>query len=149
MRNYHLSQINIALAHDSMESETMSSFVERLDEINALADQSPGFIWRLQTDEGDATAIVAFEDPLIIVNMSVWKNMEVLQNYVYKSIHVDLLRNKRAWFSKMKNAHQVLWWVPEGHTPSVEEGKERLTLLNTNGPNKEAFTFAQSYSEPQ
>lgn len=145
MNQYHLAQINIAKAQDSMESDIMKGFVDRLDEINNLADKSPGFIWRLQTEEGDATSIQAFDDPSLIVNMSVWTNIETLKKFVYKSLHVELIRDRDAWFNKIVNVHQVLWWVPVGHTPSVTEGKEKLELLQLKGPSKEAFTFSKSF----
>lgn len=123
----------------------MSGFVKRLDEINKLADNSPGFIWRLQTDEGDATSIQAFDDPSLIVNMSVWGNIDSLKKFVYKSMHVELIRDRDAWFNKIENAHQALWWVPVGHIPSVNEGKEKLELLQINGPCKEAFSFSRPF----
>lgn len=145
---YHLAQINIAKARDEMDSETMRGFVERLDEINALADQSEGFVWRLQTEAGDATTIQAFDDPLLLVNMSVWESVEALKHYVYKSAHVELIRDRDAWFFKMVEAHQVLWWIPAGHIPSVEEGKQRLALLNQQGVSPEAFTFAKPQDPP-
>ena len=145
MSEYQLAQINIAKARAAMDSEVMKGFVDRLDEINALADEAPGFVWRLQTEEGDATAIQAFEDPDLIVNMSVWDGIDSLKNYVYKSLHVELIRDRDAWFSKIAESHQVLWWVPRGHIPTVEEGKERLKLLNASGPTEQAFTFAKAF----
>ena len=145
MNHYHLAQINIAKAQGSMDSEVMKGFVDRLDEINNLADKSPGFVWRLQTEDGDATSIQAFDDPSIIVNMSVWENIETLKNFVYKSLHVDLIRDRDAWFNKIINAHQVLWWIPVGHIPSVSEGKEKLELLELKGPSSEAFTFSEPF----
>ena len=145
MKQYHLAQINIARAHAPMDAEIMKSFVDRLDEVNALADTSPGFIWRLQTEEGDATAIKAFDDPLLLVNMSVWTSIDALKNFVYKTFHVDLIRDRDAWFTKMMNVHQTLWWVPAGHLPSVDEGKKKLDILQKNGPCKAAFTFAKSF----
>ncbi len=148
MAKYHLAQINIAKARDAMDSETMKGFVDRLDEINTLADKASGFIWRLQTADGDATSIQAFEDPTLIVNMSVWEDIDSLRNYVYKSIHVELVRDRDAWFSKMLQAHQALWWVPAGHTPCVEEGKNRLQHIEENGPTEHAFTFAKSFAAP-
>ena len=123
----------------------MKGFVARLDEINSLADKSPGFIWRLQTEEGDATSIQAFDDPSLIVNMSVWENIEALKKFVYKSQHVELIRDRDAWFNKILNAHQTLWWVPIGHKPSVNEGKEKLAFLQLKGPSKEAFTFSKPF----
>jgi len=145
--NYQIAQINIAQAQDSMDSETMKGFVERLDEINALADKSEGFVWRLETEEGDATAIQAFDDPLMIVNMSVWEDIESLKNYVYKSMHVELIRDRDAWFNKITKIHQALWWIPKDHIPSVEEGKEKLNHLQQHGPGEGAFTFAKGFQK--
>ena len=145
MNQYYLAQINIAKAQASMDSESMMGFVNRLDEINTLADKSPGFVWRLQTEDGNATAIHAFDDPLLLVNMSVWENIESLKQFVYKSLHVELISDRDAWFDKMPNVHQALWWIPAGHTPSVDEGKEKLDHLQKNGVSKIAFTFANSY----
>ena len=140
---YHLAQINIAQARDSMASETMKGFVDRLDEINALADKAPGFVWRLQTDAGDATAIQAFDDLLLITNMSVWHDVESLKAFVYRSLHVELIQDRDAWFNKMLNLHLALWWVPAGHIPDIEEGKQRLDHLQQHGPGEFAFTFAR------
>ena len=142
----HLAQINIAQAQDSMDSELMRGFVERLDEINALADQAPGFIWRLQSDEGDASSIRVFDDHMMMINMSVWKDIESLKNYVYRSIHVELIQNRDAWFNKITRKHQVLWWIPEGHIPTEQEGKQRLEYLEKHGPTQQAFTFAKSFN---
>ncbi len=128
-----------------MDSTIMKGFVGRLDEINSLADQSPGFIWRLQTEEGDATSIQAFEDPSLIVNMSVWDNIDALKKFVYKSMHVELIRDREAWFNKIATVHQVLWWVPVGHIPTVNEGKQKLDALQSNGPSKMAFTFSKPF----
>lgn len=148
MNKYHLAQINIAKARDTMDSEMMKGFVDRLDEINSLADQSSGFVWRLQTEDGDSTSIQAFDDPNLIVNMSVWENLDSLRRFVYKSAHVELIRDRSAWFNKMVQAHQALWWIPNGHLPSIEEGKERLHHLEKNGPTEYAFTFAKAFNGP-
>tara|TARA_R110001592_G_scaffold363036_1_gene679390 strand:+ start:6326 stop:6775 length:450 start_codon:yes stop_codon:yes gene_type:complete len=149
MVDYHIAQINIALARSEMTDEIMSGFVARLDEINALADISPGFIWRLQSDEGDATAIRVFDDPLLLINMSVWADIESLKNYVYRSAHVELIQDREAWFKKMVISHQALWWVPKDHIPTVEDGKEKLDLLEREGPSALSFTFSRPYSQPQ
>jgi hypothetical protein len=138
MSNYHLAQLNIAKAKDEMNSATMKGFVDRLDEINSLADRSPGFIWRLQTEEGDATSIKIFNDPSLIVNMSVWENIESLKNYVYKSVHIELIRSRNEWFHKMDRLHQVLWYVPIGHKPSVEEAEAKLLYLEQHGSTENA-----------
>lgn len=123
----------------------MSGFVARLDEINALADAAPGFVWRLQSDAGDSTAIRVFDDPLLIINMSVWQSLDALKQYVYRSDHVELIRDRDGWFHKMAAAHLALWWIPKGHVPSVEEGKRKLKTLAENGPTQEAFTFANPF----
>ena len=128
-----------------MDSKVMKGFVDRLDEINKLADESPGFIWRLQTEEGDATSIQAFDDPSLIINISVWESLDQLKNYVYKTVHVELIRDRDAWFNKMITAHMALWWVPAGHTPTIKEGKQKLELLESMGPSREAFTFAKVF----
>ena len=146
---YQLAQINIAQAKDEMDTETMSGFVNRLDEINALAEQSEGFVWRLKSDNGDSTSIRIFDDPLLLVNMSVWDDIESLKNYVYKSLHVELVRDREAWFDKIKATHQALWWVPSGHIPTTQEAKEVLELLRKNGPSQKAFTFGRAFPEPQ
>jgi hypothetical protein len=138
-----LAQINIAQAQDAMDSETMQGFVDRLDEINSIADNAPGFIWRLQSEEGDATAIRAFDNPLLLINMSVWEHIESLKTFVYKTFHVELIQDRDAWFGKMLQAHQALWWVPAGHIPTIEEGKQKLDSLQRHGPGKTAFTFAK------
>jgi hypothetical protein len=148
MDNFHLAQINIAQAKDHMESSTMQGFVSRLDEINAIADHADGFVWRLQTEEGDTTSIQAFEDEKLIVNMSVWQDVASLKHYVYKSMHVELIQDRDAWFDKIQTVHQALWWVPAGHIPSIEEGKIRLALLQKEGPSAKAFTFAKPFSQP-
>jgi len=145
MNNYHLAQINIAHAHASLESEIMTGFVERIDEINTLAEQSPGFVWRLQKEEGYATSVPAYDDPLLLVNMSVWQDLESLKNYVYKTVHVELIQDRSAWFKKMRESHQALWWIPAGDIPSIEDGKAKLDLLQEHGPTEHAFSFARSF----
>lgn len=148
MLDYHLAQVNVAQAKDEMSAEVMQGFVLRLDEINALADQAPGFVWRLQSAQGDATSIRVFDDPLLLVNLSVWTNVETLQNFVYKSLHVELIRDRDAWFSKMKSAHQALWWIPHGHIPGVSEAREKLEQIRRIGPGPESFTFAKTFKCP-
>jgi hypothetical protein len=145
MKKFHLAQINIAKAKAKMDSEIMKGFVERLDEINQIADQFAGFIWRLQTEDGDSTGIRAFSDPNLIINMSVLKDIKSLNSYVYKSAHVELIRDRQAWFNKMLESQIALWWVPVGHIPSIEEGKQKLDLLDKNRPNENVFTFAKTF----
>lgn len=142
---HHLAQLNVARLLAPLDSPQLSGFVAGLEPINELADGSPGFVWRLQTDEGDATSIRAFDDDMLIVNMSVWESAEALAAFTYRSDHLAVMRRRREWFEGMAEAHLVLWWVPAGHVPDVEEAKERLDLLRRVGPSPEAFTFRAMY----
>lgn len=137
---YHLAQLNIGRIRAPLDSPVMSGFVERLDEINALADASPGFVWRLQTASGNATDVRAYDDDMLLVNLSVWKSVESLKHYVYKSSHAELLRGRGQWFEKFDGPYLVLWWIPAGHIPTVQEAKARLEHLKQNGPSRYAFT---------
>ncbi len=145
---HHLAQLNVARARAEMDDPVMAGFVARLDEINALADHSPGFVWRLQTDDGDATAIRVFPDPLMLVNLSVWESVEALREFTYRSAHTGVMRRRAEWFERMDRPHLVLWWVPAGTVPTLDEAKERLELLRAQGPCPEAFTFRERYSPP-
>jgi hypothetical protein len=145
-QEFHLAQVNVARMIAPLDHPSMKSFVDQLPYINALADASPGFVWRLQTEDGDATAIRAFGDPLILFNMSVWQSLDALYDYAYRSDHLKPLRNRRAWFEKLEGAPLALWWVPAGHRPTVAEARERLDLLNRVGPSPEAFTFRQAFT---
>ena len=148
MVQYHIAQVNIARALEGMENESMSGFVARLDEINALADRSPGFVWRLQSEEDNEAALREFEEPMLVVNLSVWDSIDALRDFVYRSAHVELIRDREAWFGKLGEAHMALWWVPAGHIPSPREAKERLQHMRDHGPSQEAFTFGRPFSAP-
>ena len=148
MESYELAQLNIGVIRAPMDSPVMDGFASNLDRINTLAEATPGFVWRLQTEEGDATAIRPFNDPNMLVNMSVWRDVESLNAYVYSSAHVELMRRRREWFERMTEAYLVLWWVPEGHRPSINEAVERLRLLRAQGPTEHAFTFRQPFPPP-
>jgi hypothetical protein len=144
---YELAQLNIALMVAPLESPILKDFVDNLDRINELAENSPGYIWRLQTDEGNATAMRPFGDEYL-VNLSVWKSIEDLHHFVFKSAHAEIMRRRKAWFHKMAEAYTVLWWVPEGHRPSVAEAREKLQSLRSKGPTAEAFTFREPFPRP-
>ncbi len=148
MIRYHLAQINIAQAKDSMESPVMAGFVERLDQINQLAEQSKGFVWRLKTEQGDATGIKAFEDERLIINLSLWQNLDSLKYYVYQSMHIELIQHRKNWFNKMNSKQLALWWIPEGSIPTIDEGKRKLQYLQNHGPSASVFTFAKPYPHP-
>ncbi|MDH1557760.1 DUF3291 domain-containing protein [Pseudomonas chengduensis] len=147
MSAYHLAQLNIAWMKTPLESPEMADFVANLERINALAEGSPGYVWRLQDEAGDATAIRPFGDE-VLVNMSVWQDVQSLSDYVYKSAHTEMLKRRREWFERVEQAHQVLWWVPAGHRPSVVEAVERLAHLREYGATAQAFTFRHAFAAP-
>lgn len=145
MAKYHIAQVNIGRMRGALEDPVMAGFVARLDEINALADCSPGFVWRLQTPEGNATYLRPYDDDRILFNMSVWESVDALRDYVYKSAHAELIRQRKDWFEKFIGAYVGLWWVPVGHRPSVDEAKKRLAHLDKYGSTEFAFTFKTIY----
>jgi Domain of unknown function (DUF3291) len=131
-----------------LDAPLMADFVAGLDPVNALADGSPGFVWRLQTEDGDATSIRAFEDDLMIINMSVWESIDQVAEFVYRSGHVAVMRRRREWFERMR-VYLALWWVPEGHIPTIAEAQERLVHLEAHGPSPHAFTFKRRFAPDQ
>ncbi len=139
-----LAQLNVAKMKFAFDDPEMQEFIDRLDDINALADHAPGFVWRLQTEEGDATAIDYFGVDTL-VNMSVWDGLEALHNYVYRSAHNEVMARRKLWFDRLESAYSVLWWVPNGHIPSIEEAAQRLDMLRQQGPSAKAFTFKQDF----
>jgi len=147
MSVYELAQLNIATMNEPLESPGMADFVANLDRVNALAESSPGFVWRLQTEEGDATAVRPLGDD-VLVNMSVWRDVESLNQYVYGSAHVEIMRRRKEWFQRMKDAYVVLWWVSKGHRPTVQEAIAKLERLRQAGPTEAAFTFRRAFPAP-
>jgi hypothetical protein len=145
---FHLAQLNIGRLLAPLDSEQMSGFVAALEPINALADSAPGFVWRLQTEAGDATALRVFDDDMLIVNMSVWESREALSQFVFRSAHREVLTGRRQWFERIDDDYLVLWWVAAGHIPEVDEAKARLSLLQKEGPSPEAFTFRSVFPAP-
>jgi hypothetical protein len=145
MTDHHLAQLNVGRLRRPLDAPESAGFVAGLKPINALADASPGFVWRL-TDEGgeDATSLHPNGDDMI-VNLSVWESREALWDFTYRSDHLELLRHRREWFVRMTEPFMVLWWVPAGHVPSVEEALGRLTRLREKGPGAAAFTFREPY----
>jgi hypothetical protein len=144
--DFHLAQVNIARMIAPLDDPLMAEFVALLDEINALAERSPGFVWRLQTESGNATYLRPYEDDRILFNLSVWESVEQLKEYVYRSEHSEVLRNRRQWFEKFDGSSMALWWVKAGHIPSVQEAKERLDHLRKHGESAHAFSFKRLYS---
>lgn len=147
MSTYELAQLNIAIMKEPLESPSMADFVANLDRINTLAENSPGFVWRLQTEEGDATAMRPMGED-ILVNLSVWQDVESLHKYVYDSAHIEIMRRRNEWFERMKEAYVVLWWIPKGQYPTESEAITKLKFLRENGPTKEAFTFRNVFLPP-
>ena len=147
MNKYHLAQLNIADMAAPYESPVFADFVANLDRINHLADRTPGFVWRLQTEEGDATEIRYFGEQ-VLVNMSVWQDINALRDFVYRSAHTEIMRRRKEWFAAMRESHMVLWWVPAGRIPGLDEAKARLDRLRVDGPTSEAFTFARPFPPP-
>ena len=147
MSSFELAQLNIGRALAPLDSPALAGFMGNLDRINALADAAPGFVWRLQTQDGNASALRIFDDETL-VNMSVWRDVEALQTFVYRTAHVEVMARRKAWFERMTEAYMVLWWVPRGHRPPLEEAEERLTHLRVHGPTPHAFSFKQPHPAP-
>ncbi len=145
---FELAQCNIGRARGAIDGPVMAGFVARLDDINALAEGAPGFIWRLKTDAGNATSIQAFDDPLVLINLSVWESPDALRSFVYRSDHANVMRQRKSWFEKFDGMYLVLWWVPAGHRPTTLEAKARLDHLQRHGESAHAFSFAKLYPAP-
>jgi hypothetical protein len=145
--HHHLAQVNVARLAAALDSPQLADFVAALDPVNAIADEAPGFVWRLQTEDGDATAIRAFPDDRVLVNLSVWASVEALADFVYRTRHADVMRRRREWFEPME-VYVTLWWVEAGHVPTVAEAKERLEHLEVHGPTPYAFTFRTPFASP-
>lgn len=148
MPNYHLAQINIARMLAPIDDPIMAEFVAQLAPLNALADESPGFVWRLQSEAGDATSIKVYDDDMIIVNLTVWESVDALREFVFKGAHHGVLRDRKRWFEKFDGPYTVLWWVPAGQLPSIEEGKARLDYLRQHGDTDHAFSFRNILPQP-
>jgi Domain of unknown function (DUF3291) len=148
MTKYQIAQINIARMLAPIDDTLMADFVAQLSPINALADVSPGFVWRLQSDNGDATSIKVYDDDMIIINLTVWESLEALRQFVYKSAHSGVMRDRRRWFEKFDGPYYALWWIPAGHLPDPQVGKERLEYLREQGDSAYAFSFKHVFAAP-
>jgi heme-degrading monooxygenase HmoA len=148
MAEYHLAQINIARMLAPIDDPIMAEFVAQLAPVNALADSSPGFVWRLQTESGDATSLKVYDDDMIIINMTVWESVESLREFVYKNAHHAVLRERKRWFEKFDGSYYALWWLPAGHIPGTQEAKERLDHLREHGETEYAFSFQHIFPKP-
>ena len=144
MGGFELAQINIGLFKYPVAAPEMRGFTDNLDRINALAEQQPGFVWRLTGEGNDATDIRAFDDPMMALNISVWTDIDSLAAFVYRTAHRDVMRGRREWFEPVET-YMTLWWVPAGHRPTPAEGRERLETFQRLGPTAEAFSFRHPF----
>ncbi|MBE1300117.1 MAG: DUF3291 domain-containing protein [Alteromonadaceae bacterium] len=147
-QDYYLAQLNIAKTLAPLESPKLKEFVDNLDRINGIAESSPGFVWRLKDDTGNATEISAFDDPNIIVNMSVWQDIQSLKQFMFKTDHASFLMRREQWFEKPTQPTYVLWWVPKSHTPTLDEAKQKLAHLREHGDTEHAFSMRKVYAAP-
>jgi Domain of unknown function (DUF3291) len=141
----HLAQLNIGRLRAPMDDPLIDDFRTNLDPVNALAEASPGYVWRLQDEAGNATGIKPFEDDLEIVNLTVWESVEALADFVYRTGHVEFLRRRREWFEAPSLPITCLWWIPEGTIPTVEDAIARLEHLREHGPTPTSFTFRHRF----
>ena len=146
---WQLAQINIARLLAPVDDPKIADFVAQLDEINALAENAPGFVWRLKSDAGNATDIPYSDDPFVIPNMSVWTSVEALRDFTYTTRHIEVFRDRAKWFEKMTLPHYCLWWIPEGHIPTVAEARERLEHYQRHGATPYSFWFSQRFPAPE
>ncbi len=149
MSGYHLAQINILRFKRQKDDPANADFMDALDPVNALADEAPGFVWRLVGDGNDAVDIDPVpDDPRLAVNMSVWEDVQSLGDFVYKNPeHLAIMRRRKEWAEHME-VYQALWWIPVGHIPSVEEGLAKIDMLEQNGASADAFTFREPFDAP-
>jgi hypothetical protein len=145
---YHLAQVNIERMLAPLEDPLMADFVANLGPINALADNRPGFVWRFQTEAGDATAVRPYADEWLIINLSVWEDLTSLREFVFSGPHMNVMRRRREWFERLADSYVALWWIPAGLRPSVTEAVDRLEYLKQHGPSPESFTFRELYPPP-
>jgi hypothetical protein len=147
--SHQLGQLNVARLLAPIDAPETADFVASLAPVNAQADTAPGFVWRLQTESGDATAVRASDDPLLIVNLTVWESVEALEAFAYRDAsHLAVLRRRREWFERPTEASTALWWVTSGHIPTLDEALGRLALLRARGPSPQAFTFRERFPAP-
>ncbi len=150
MRSHNLAQVNIAVAREPLDAPLLADFMAALDPVNDRADRTPGFVWRMQSEEGDAIAVRGFGgDPRLIINLTVWETLEAMRAFVYGDPeHLAVMRRRREWFERL-DLHAVLWWVPRGYHPSVQDAEWRLEHLREHGPTAIAFTFRRHFDDPE
>ena len=132
----------------AQDDPAFADFVNALDSVNASADASPGFIWRLVSTDSESESLRAFEASGWLVNMSVWESLGDLRNFIKSPLHLSIMRRRTEWFQKAEEAYMCLWWVPEGHEPDFGEAMERLEHLRSHGPSGRAFNFTEPCAPP-
>ncbi|MEU8788670.1 DUF3291 domain-containing protein [Streptomyces sp. NPDC048643] len=142
---HELAQVNIARLKAPLDSPQLKDFVDALDPVNAVADAADGFVWRLQSDSGNATDVPVLGDDWLIINMSTWRDPNALTAFMYQGQHRELLSRRYEWFDRVAEAMTALWWVPAGHRPTVQEAESRLLHLREHGPTQHAFTLRTSF----
>jgi hypothetical protein len=135
----HLAQFNIARARYPLDDPRMREFVDNVDRVNALANGIDGFVWRLADASGHAMNIRVYDDPAILPNLTVWESVEALERFVWQTVHRRFYGRREQWFAPLDGPPLVLWWIPEGHRPTMEEGAERLDHLKAHGSSDDAF----------
>lgn len=150
VNDFHLAQVNVGRIVAPLSSPQLADFVAQLEEINAVADRAPGFVWRMVDDGGaDATSLrPKNDDDMFLINCSVWESVDTLRDYAYRSEHLKVLARRREWFERLADFHLALWWVPAGHRPSVDEAMDRIALIREVGEGPEAFTFREPHPPP-
>jgi len=149
MSQYFIAEINIAkMKGVDINDPIMKEFVENLDAVNQIAEKSEGFVWRLKDENNNATSLNPYNDETIIINVSVWKSIETLENFMYRTFHSDFLKRRKEWFLTYGSAHTAMWWIPEGHIPTMQEAVDKLSFLQTNGPSPNSFDFRHKFPAP-
>jgi len=148
MSAWHLAQLNVGQLRAPIDHPDSAGFADNLDPVNAEAEAAAGFVWRLQDESGNATGFARDGDPLRILNLSVWESVDEFKAFTYNGDHVKFMRRRREWFDARDGAHLVLWWIPAGHEPTIEEAEQRLAMLRDSGPSREAFTFMLTFPPP-
>ena len=146
---FHLAQYNVARLLAPLDDLSLADFVAELNRINTLGDRSPGFVWRLKTEDGTSTSVRVGDDERVLVNFTVWESVEALFEYAYHSDHARVFRRRREWFEAASQPYLVMWWIPAGHIPTIDEAEARLARLRAHGPTPDAFTFKQRFPAPE
>lgn len=149
MSTYQLAEINIArMKGVNINDPIMKEFVDNLDAVNAIAESSAGFVWRLKDDNNNATALDPYHDEQVIINVSVWESIDTLEHFMYKTFHSDFLRRRKEWFQTFGKAYTALWWIPEGQFPTMQEAVDKLDFLQQNGPSPTVFDLKKKFLPP-